>query len=215
LKFPNLKFTRTQGSNTLRWHLGPAKRCRVPLKLMIKEDHLLACTTRMFEIQIALPFLRLSREREPRKSNDLDRSDNYCCTQQFLSTHPRGCPTIHLSKSLLQQSASNNFRRLRRVFPTIPFRCSRVGEANTIVRFLPVNGSFRFSFRRLCVALPSGYDVTWTPPKQQPSDDKISGQVNYHLGKRKAAPIIQSCTGKAAGATKRGNERRKLSNRCS
>ena len=30
------------------------------LKLMIKEDHLLACTTRMFEIQIALPFLRIS-----------------------------------------------------------------------------------------------------------------------------------------------------------
>ena len=50
LKFEisNLKLTRTQGSNILDG---------IQLKLMIKEDHLLACTTRMIEIQIALPSL--------------------------------------------------------------------------------------------------------------------------------------------------------------
>jgi hypothetical protein len=125
---------------------------------MIKEDHLLACTTRMLEIQIAPPSLSSSRERDTLESNDLDRLDNYCCTQQLLDTHPRGYPTIHLSKSIksrsfLQQSSPNNYRHPRRVFLTSLGRSSRLGEANTIVRFFPVNGLFRFSFRRVLVRL--------------------------------------------------------------
>jgi hypothetical protein len=108
------------------------------------------------------------------------------------------------SRSFLKQSSLDNFRHPRRVFLEFPShssgRLSRLGEANTIVRFLPVNGSFRFSFRRLLIALLFGYDVNSTSPKQQPSDDKISGQVNYHLGRTKAAPVIPNalslgCTG--------------------
>jgi hypothetical protein len=132
---------------------------------MIKEDHLLACTTRMLEIQIALPSSKISRERDILKSNDLDRLDNHCCTQQFPGTHPRGYPTIHLSKSIksrsfLEHSSSNNFRHPRRLI-RLPCRftieVSRLGEANTIVRFQSVNGSFRFSFRLVVFALLLGY----------------------------------------------------------
>ena len=134
LKFEisNLKLTRTQGSNILDGIRGPAKRCRVPLKLMIKEDHLLACTTRMIEIQNALPSLRLSREREPRESNDLDRSDNHCCTQQFLSTHPRGLSDYSLVKERKKQEpltavVVNNFRYSQRSYFRVPQATQLVG----------------------------------------------------------------------------------------
>ena len=99
-----------------RWHI---------LKLMIKEDHLLACTTRMIEIQIAPPSLRISRERDTRESNDLDRSDNHCCTQQFLSTHPRGLSDYSLVKERKKQElvtaiVVNNFRHSQRSFFRVP-----------------------------------------------------------------------------------------------
>jgi hypothetical protein len=129
---------------------------------MIKEDHLLACTTRMIEIQIALPSLRLSREREPRESNDLDRLDNHCCTQQFLGTHPRGLSDYSLVKELVTAIVVNNFRHSHRSFFRVPQTGVRLGEANSIVRFQPVNRSFRFSFRLVFVWLRHRIDGTKT-----------------------------------------------------
>ncbi len=85
---------------------------------------------------------------------DLDRLDNYCCTQQFLGTHPRGYPTIHLSKSFLTRQlsvtsaalvdcitayATRSYSQLVSFTPSsFPLR-SRLGRRNTIVRFCLVN----------------------------------------------------------------------------
>jgi len=134
---------------------------------MIKEDHLLACTTRMIEIQIALPSLRLSREREPRESNDLDRLDNHCCTQQFPGTHPRGLSDYslvkeHKKQKLLTAIVVNNFRRSHRSFFAFLKSAVRLGEANSIVRFQPVNRPFRFSFRLVFVWLRHRIDAAKT-----------------------------------------------------
>jgi hypothetical protein len=120
----------------------------------------------MLEIQIALPSLKLSRERAFRKSNDLDRLDNHCCTQQFLGTHPRGYPTIHLSKSLLQQSSPDNFRHPRRVFltspPSLSGRIVPVGGGEYYRPFLTcqrvVQIFFSSPLRCTSNALSSGYD---------------------------------------------------------
>ena len=133
---------------------------------MIKEDHLLACTTRMIEIQIALPSLKLSRERAFRESNDLDRLDNHCCTQQFLGTHPRGLSDYSLVKELFTAIAVNNFRHSRRLFltscqasrSTVPVRGG--GILSSVLRLSTGRSDFLF------VALPSGYVIGPTSPKQ-------------------------------------------------
>jgi hypothetical protein len=54
----------------------------------------------MFEIQNAPPLTKLPVRERFEKSNDLDRPDNYRCTQQLLDTHPRGYPTYSLFKEL-------------------------------------------------------------------------------------------------------------------
>jgi hypothetical protein len=150
------------------WTQSPTSycRCQVPLKFNDQGRSLtLHVTTRMFEIQNAPPSLKPSRERAFRESNDLDRLDNHCCTQQFLGTHPRGYPTIHLSKSLKEGAkkpklsvaiAVDDFRHSRR-FSHFPVTVARLGEANTILRFNPVNGLFAKSFRPVRVWLSSGY----------------------------------------------------------
>ena len=97
-----------QGSNILDgiWtrHSCLSRQDRVTLKLMIKEDHLLACHHENAQDpninnEISRLHWQYPREDSGKRVNDLDRLDNYCCTQQLLSTHPRGYPTIHLSKS--------------------------------------------------------------------------------------------------------------------
>jgi hypothetical protein len=156
LKFEisNLKFTRTQGSNILDG---------IQLKLMIKEDHLLACTTRMIEIQIALPSLKLSRERAFRESNDLDRLDNHCCTQQFLGTHPRGLSDYSLVKELVTANVVNNFRHSQRSF------FSSHSNVGSVWGRRIVSSVFNLSTARsdfLFVSFLSGYVIGLTPPKQ-------------------------------------------------
>src|SRR5450432_960161 len=72
-----------QGSNTSGTH--PRERMGLNSNKMI-SDHLLACTTKMFEIL-----------------NDGFYPIGIClsayCTSKASNSHPRGCPTIHLSKS--------------------------------------------------------------------------------------------------------------------
>jgi hypothetical protein len=91
---------------------------------MIKEDHLLACTTKMFEIlACASPPARANPRQQ---SHDLDRPDR-SSTPELPDPHPRGYPTIHLSKSTsnpyadfssatdLTANTGGNFRYRRRV----------------------------------------------------------------------------------------------------
>jgi hypothetical protein len=69
------------------------------LKTMIKEDHF-ACTTRMselanlkFEISNLKSTFNLSGPR---------------CTPTLPNPHPRGCPTIHLSKNKNANNITNH-----------------------------------------------------------------------------------------------------------
>src|SRR5438270_8018752 len=70
-------------------------------KKMIKEDHYLACTTKMFEIVLRLPGPDFSKLRRRLGSSRPRR------TPALLNTHPRGYPTIHLSKSLVANAVGN------------------------------------------------------------------------------------------------------------
>jgi len=59
---------------------------------------------------------------------------------ELRDTHPRGCPTIHLSKSTVREHLTNTLTTtFVFVFVCFPVR-SRIGEANTIVVFALVNG---------------------------------------------------------------------------
>ena len=65
---------------------------------MIKEDHLLACTTKMFEILVALTDpSQISLVDEP--ANVLDRPD-HSGTPELPNTHPRGLSDYSLVKEL-------------------------------------------------------------------------------------------------------------------
>jgi len=74
----------TQGSNISFW---------LTQIILIKEDHyILACTTRMFDRRCA--------KTTKGSSDDLD-CFGHRGTPQHQSSHPRGFPTIHLSKNFI------------------------------------------------------------------------------------------------------------------
>jgi hypothetical protein len=67
------------------------------LKKNDQGDHYLACTTRMFEIKQAPRLLEIPFGSYP----------SHFDFSKPLDSHPRGCPTIHLSKSKLSSVVNN------------------------------------------------------------------------------------------------------------
>ncbi len=126
---------------------------------MIKEDHLLACTTKMFEILVAPSPSSAGQARRLNVKDDLDRP-NRSSTPELPDTHPRGHPTIHLSKSKLRAASANgrgDFRYRGRVPPIL-------GEADNSVSRAGVNGPqrnspYRFAMSQQSDRAPKGVAV--------------------------------------------------------
>lgn len=132
------------------------------LKKMIKEDHLLACTTKMFEILVALPH-QLGQTRTSRVTTWIVRT-----TQVHLSFRTHILAAIRLftcqRASHLYADLSSKFGDKiyckRRWQLSLPSSCSPIGEADISVSFAGVNQrSRRFSHRVGQPFLPDSSDA--------------------------------------------------------
>ena len=106
---------------------------------MIKEDHYLACTTRMFETPNVKHLVCANLATEV---NDLDR-------QNYSSTYEASWPTSsRLSDYSLVKEQNDSrpfdpFTVTSILTPFSPILTGLSGVANTIVRIIPVNGPIR------------------------------------------------------------------------
>ena len=129
---------------------------------MIKEDHLLACTTRMSEIFGAqLPSGPESCDSSPSGRHDLDHP-SHLVHRGNPDTHPRGCPTIHLSKSTLilrrRPPACSPF-----FIPSVRLICLALGE-----RIIP-------PFRRLSIDCREDF-LAFATPDSHPDEPRRDGR---------------------------------------
>jgi hypothetical protein len=121
-----------QGSNNFWRH--PRVGVAFLLKLMIKEDHLLACTTKMFEILVCL--LHTGKPACFRRDLLLEQSLNE--TLKLTS-----------SRSSDYSLVKEHSIRRRHQLSLSASRCFPNGEANTIVVFVAVNWLSKESFSNL------------------------------------------------------------------
>ena len=145
-------------------------------QLINKEDHLLACTTRMFETQPLL--VKISKcARFPTESDDLDVKAAY--REKSTLTHILAVSDYSLVKepeannlsAFAPKSCSgNNFRRSRHLFPQT---LCRSGRGDTTETFLRVKLCFLF-----CSDLVNPSDFTFN----QTGDDSTTERVNSRSG---------------------------------
>ena len=136
------------------------------LKKMIKEDHLLACTTKMFEILVALPHqlranpnpaeLRLGSARTAQvhlsfRTHILAAIRLFTCQR---ASYPYAEHLVEVQR-LFTANAGGNFRYRR--------RGSRSGVADISVSFARVNGCRRSFFRRVAGRFIGRLEATRDP----------------------------------------------------
>ena len=149
---------------------------------MIKEDHLLACTTRMLEIQARADH---PQDRSPAVERPLGFHPNYRVHPAFGHT-PSRLPTIHLSKNLINTAA--NQLRFRRRASLAPRRLVAVAfaQGRRILASPPMLSTgvaknfFSPSRRRLTLAKPLAGRLLSSQPLPKLEGDKVTGPAQSY-----------------------------------